>query len=352
MDSKKNQPSAAATRSAQAERIINAALKCDGVELLDPIKFGDGDWENELLFFIKPEVFFLEKASDMRKMVGFILQNIEKFNAKIDGICVVSGSALEKYNIMSKHYNFINVMSNAASVSMDADNKKKIEESFKLAPGKYEILGGHEYLKEFDDETMDGLDKLWFKEKSVKLRSGLYLRHFKKNGREIVLVNGFHPKQLAYFTDNSHKIVLMLLHSNTAWSALKNDMAGATFPEKAAPTSIRGEFYINAKNYGLKPITVENNCVHLSAGPFEAMAEIVNFFGKITNMDIKKQQPLMLKKMLASGIAYSKAIETLGNPAVELASKQTDLFTATEEMDSDKAISIFKETLGKKSTKK
>jgi nucleoside diphosphate kinase len=328
-----------------ADRITETAFNCKNVDMIAPARIGEGDWMNELLFFMKPEVFLLKNESDTKTVIQLMLDSLAKFDARIDGIYAINGSFLEKSNIMSKHYGFINIISNSASKSTDADAMRKIEETFGLSHGTYEILGGHEYLKKYRNETPNSLDVVWLKEKSVKLRSGFYIRHFKKDGTDTILVNGFHPRQLAHFTDSSHRIVLMLIHSNTSWSVLKNKMIGATFPEDAAPESIRGTLYKNAKKYGFDSITVANNCVHLSAGPFEGMAEIANFLGKITNMDIEKQQPILFKRMLSSGIPYTKAIKALENPAIEYNGKRTDLFTATEDTDSDKAISIFKDTV-------
>ncbi len=328
---------------ALSERITGAALVCKNVDIVDPIKVGQGEWKNELLFFIKPEVFLLKDRPHMEKTVSLILATLGKFNANIGGITAVNGTALDKYNIMSSHYGFINVMSNSASKSADEEARKKIAEAFNLQQGQFEILGGHEYLKRFNNEDGESLDKLWFAEKSVKIRSGFYVRLIQKDGANIVLVNGFHPKQLSYFTDQKHTIVLMLLHSNTGWSDLKNRMVGATFPEKASPESIRGTLYANAKDYGFEEVTIANNCVHLSAGPFEAMSEIVNFFGKLTGMDIKNVQPLALKRMISQGIGYDDGIKALKNPHLEYNGKQTDLFSATEDMDTDGAISVFRD---------
>lgn len=324
-----------------AGKITKVALNCTDMDVIEEIKLGDPQWENELLFFIKPEVFFLEEVEKTKAVVQFILDSLEKFNSKIDGIYAINGSFLDRNNIMAKHYGYINVVSNSASKFLDEDLRKKIEEAYHLAPNSYEILGGHEYLKQFKMTPFE-LDTFWLEEKSIKIRSGVYTRNFKINNRNIVLVNGFHPKQLAYFIDNTHRIVLMLIHSNTDWSSLKNEMVGATFPEKAVPSSIRGTLYSNAKEYGFESVGIINNCVHLSAGPFEGMAEIVNFFGKIANLDIKKDQPLMLEKMLADEIPFDKAIKALDNPVSDYNGKSTDLFTATEEMDSSKAIPIYK----------
>lgn len=332
-----------------AARITEAAFGCEGIDVLEPARIGEAEWKNELLFFLKPEVFVLDRVGT-EKTIALVLEKLSEFGAKIDGICALGGNFLKKNNIMSQHYGYINRISNSASRLVTAEERAKIEAAFGLLPGKYELLGGHEYLNRFRSYNPDSLDRMWFSVKSIKIRSGLYVRHVKEEGADIVLVNGFHPSQLAFYTDRSHRVVLLLLHSNTSWSKLRNEMVGETFPERALPGSIRETLYTNIKDYGFKEITVALNAVHLSAGPFEGMAEIANFFGKIMDLDMSKRPPLLLKRMRSAGIAYEDAIGTLRNPPIEYKGKGTDLFTATEDMDSDAAISVFKDTIGKGTT--
>ena len=329
-----------------AMRITRAAIDCKDFDIIEPARIGEGEWKNELLFFIKPEVFMLGEEN-AAKTVQMVLDTLSKFGAVVDGISAVGGKALDRHRIMSSHYGFINVLSTSASRTVDTEGKKKIEEAFSLSPGGYEILGGHEYLDHYPKEDSDMLDTAWFAEKSTKIRSGFYVRLLDKDGKKVVLVNGFHPKQLAYFTDPSHKIVLMLIHSNTDWKTLKNTMVGATFPEKADQQSIRGILYKDAKEYGFEEVTIANNCVHLSAGPFEAVAEISNFFGKLAGARLEDQKPLLIRKMISGGMTYAEAAECLGNPQVMRDGKQMDLFSATEDMDSEPAIGIYKSSLRK-----
>ena len=122
-------------------------------------------------------------------------------------------------------------------------------------------------------------------------------------------------------------------------------MVGATFPEKAVPESIRGTLYAQAEKFGLESVSIANNGVHLSAGPFEAMFEIVNFFGKILELDPGKQPPLILQRMLEAGIDAERALSTLDNPIVTQGPKPVDLFTATEDMDTGEAVAFWKESL-------
>ena len=328
-----------------ARTITSNALKCDTVEVLQPIQIGKGTWRNELLFFTKPEVFLNADASQSEKIINLVLEKMRAFDAHIEGIAIVGGQVLDKMEIMSKHYGFINILSKSASKMLNSDDKRKIEDALGTSVSKSDILGGHEYLEQYPGETSSDLDRLWFVEKSIKIRSGFYVRHVQKNERNIILVNGFHPLQLSHFTNPSHKIVLMLLHSNTNWSVLKNEMVGATFPEKASAESIRGVLYKRAKEYGFDSVSIANNATHLSAGPFEAMFEIVNFFGKIMGMDIQKQPPLVLRHMLEVGIDYERAVGALDNPPITHSGKAIDLFTATEDMDTDKAVALFKSSL-------
>lgn len=328
-----------------AQKITEVASKCDSVEVIQPVKVGEGLARNELLLFTKPEVFLVSNINQSEKIIDLILSKIKAFDAHIEGITVVGGRVLEEMEIMSRHYGFINILSRSASKILNADDKRRIEDALGVSVRGYDILGGHEYLEQYPQETGSDLDGLWFAEKSAKIRSGFYVRHAKKDGRDIILVNGFHPEQLSYFTNPSHKIVLMLLHSNTDWSALKNEMVGATFPEKAASGSIRGTLYTYAKQYGFESVSIANNAVHLSAGPFEGMFEIVNFFGKIMGLELQRQPPLTLRRMLEAGVDYEHAISALDNPQITRPGKSVDLFTATEDMNTDEAIAVFKESL-------
>lgn len=333
--------------SNRAHTITEEALRCDTLEVMQPAKIGEGTWLNELLLFIKPEVFMVPEAGQTEKVVDLILEKISEFDIQINGVSIVGGRILDEQEIMNRHYGFINVLSRSASKVLNAEDKKRIEDSLGISIHGYDILGGHEYLQQYPEETSSDLDRFWFMGKSTKIRSGFYVRPVEKNGRDIILVNGFHPQQLAHFTQPSHKIVLMLLHSNTDWAILKNEMVGATFPEKAVPDSIRGILHSHAQAYGFESVTIANNCVHLSAGPFEAMFEMVNFFGKITGLDVQKQLPLILRRMLEAGIEYEQAIKALDNPTITYSGKQIDLFTATEDMNTDEAVALYKQNVSR-----
>jgi hypothetical protein len=326
-------------------KITETAGTCDTIEVLQPARIGEGARQNELLLFLKPEVFLLPESGYSAKIIDLVFSKIAAFDAHVAGIFVVGGQVLEDKEIMSQHYGFINVLSRSASTVLNDEDKKKIENALGISINGYDILGGHEYLKQYPQETGADLDRLWFAEKSAKIRSGFYVRSVKKDDRDIILVDAFHPEQLAHYTNPSHKIVLVLLHSNTDWSVLRNEMVGHSFPEQAVPGSIRGILHQHAKEYGYDSVSIANNSVHLSAGPFEAMFEIVNFFGKIIGTELRKEPPLMLKRMLEAGIAYDQAVRVLDNPLVTLPAKSVDLFSATEDVNTSEAVELYKQNL-------
>ena len=324
--------------------IAAMAPTCDNFAVVQPVEIGRETHRNELLLFVKPEIFMVKETAQVEAALDLVFAKLAEFGAVVSGVAVVGGKVLEEAEIMNRHYGYINRLSRFASQMVDAEDRSKIAEALGIPTLEgIAIYGGHEYLKAHPGEDCFALDTLWFTKKSLKIRSGFYVQHYTKDGEDFILVNGFHPAQLLHFTDPTHRIVLVLVHSDTPWATLRNEMVGATFPEKAVPHSIRGTLYAHAEDYGLGTVSIANNGVHLSAGPFEGLFEINNFFGKILDLDIEKQPPLLLKKMLAAGLPMQTALKALENPIVSETPKPTDLFTATEDVDSDAAVALWKQ---------
>jgi hypothetical protein len=325
------------------DTLVNVAPTCRTTHLVQPIQAGIEGWKNELVLFIKPEIFLVGQPTAVRASIELVFDRLAAFDAQVDGILVVGGAVLEEKEIMNQHYGTINRLSRLASRMLDADDRGKIAAALQLASLEgYALYGGHEFLAHFPGETVTSLDGFWFTKKSIKIRSGFYIQAYEKNGEKIILINGFHPAQLYHFTDPTHCIALFMLHSNTPWGTLRNEMVGATFPEKAGLDSIRGRLFANPPAYGLNTVGIANNGVHLSAGPFESAFETMNFFGKILNLDVQTTPPLTLRQMVKAGLPPDKAAGALQNPPLTLNGKATDLFSATEDMDTTAAVDFFK----------
>jgi hypothetical protein len=248
---------------------------------------------------------------------------------------------LKEYGIMNRHYGFINQLSRKASSIVDEESRQRIFITLGIeGRDQYKILGGHEFLKTFDADV-DTLSDIWFAQTANKLRSGFYFIADTYKGQPFILVNGFHPSQLRHFTRADHKILLMLIHTDTDWYDLKFEMVGDTFPENAKPDSIRGRLYKNPERFGQAEVGINTNGVHLSAGPFEAAYEVVNFFGPLIDLNPEVKPPLAILKAIESGIQKQKALSLMDNPTVD----NSDLFSETENLNTEEAVAFAKSNI-------
>ncbi len=321
--------------------VVDAAFSEWDELIVRPFEFGR-DRKNELLFFFKPECFLSGSPENARRIVEMVFDKFSRYRTEVSGALLLRGNRLDELSIMDRHYGFINKLSRNASGMLGEGEISEIRESLGLAGTEgCRILGGHEFLRLFDGFDEKSLDDLWLTKKSIKLRSGFYIQRYSVNGEDIILVNGFHPAQLRHFTDPSHRIVVLLLHSDADWKSLKHGMVGDTFPEKADKDSIRGELFSNSAKYGIAEVSISNNCVHLSAGPFEALFEMNNFLKDIQGIVFDPEKTNMYRLMTGRGLAAGEVERCMQNPVAMINGRPTDLFTLTEDRDSAEAVSDF-----------
>lgn len=292
---------------------------------------------NELLFFLKPEIFLTE-IEYTKRILDMIFEKFDLHEIEICGSLMISGRCLEKFKIIDDHYGYISRMSREASKILTDNEKEEIKKILNISSiSETMFLGGHELLDyngKFNETT---LNELWTTKKSIRLRSGLYFQLYEIKNKKIVLVNAFQPAQVSHFTKDSRKLILLILRSDTNWEILKNDLIGNTFPEKAKASSIRSELFRNKHKYGINNITIANNFSHLSAGPFEALFEINNFISKLSIAEFDNHKSNLVQK----GMKYEHIEKALSNPKAVIDDKEMDLFTYTEEKDTDEAINIY-----------
>jgi hypothetical protein len=322
-----NQALIAKTRAAQT------------AEIIQPVQIGNTFLQNELVFFIKPELLDIEddaKVLNSLKMIGDLFA---KYQVQVNGLVILPGKVLADYETMNRHYGFINQLSRQASTMVNDEIRQEMFQSLNVEDhGDHKILGGHEFLETYSSDV-ETLNKLWFGQGAQKLRSGFYFVAINYNGDPILLINGFNPSQLLHFTREDHRIILMLIHSDTDWYDLKFNLVGDTFPAQANLDSIRGQLFAHSDRFGLDDVGINSNGVHLSAGPFEAAFEIINFFGDILPYNPHTDPPLVTKQAINSGIDPAIAMSLLNNPEIG----ESDLFSETENLNTDAAIKVARE---------
>jgi hypothetical protein len=318
--------------------VIQQVLSAEKAKIIQSIRVGETEKQNELVFFVKPELFDVDDPTKIRHSLKLIEEKFKKFHVETSGMAILPGSFLEQYEIMNRHYGFINQLSRLAFTEVDSETRQRLFSALDIEDsGEHKILGGHEFLKYFKADIAT-LSDIWFAQSANKLRSGFYFIEDSYQGESFILINGFHPSQLEHFIREDHRILLMLLHTNTDWYDLKFELVGDTFPERAKPDSIRGQLYADPDRYGQTEVGINTNGVHLSAGPFEAAFEVVNFFGALLNLKPEQTPPLAIKRAQESGFSKEEAISLLNNPQLN----GSDLFSETENMNTGEAVHFAK----------
>lgn len=282
--------------------------------------------KNQFLAFLKPENFFDKSETETEKIVDLMVKKFEEFSVSIDGVAVFPGPTLAKFSIMDRHYGAINKLSKSASEILTKDDFETVHKQLDIKGKKLKILGGHEAFDYFGFKDTAEFDRIWLQKPSTKIRSGFYVRPITIKNEEIILVNGFHPHQLAYYTDKGRVLVVILASSDTDWSIVREKMLGDSFPERANLGSIRRTIYMKSKGYGFKnPISIANNILHISAGPTEFLFEAQNFFGLPFNIDVHEHARLS-KELKKLGLSKKKIKDIISNQEVhsQLEHKNTD----------------------------
>jgi hypothetical protein len=327
------------------DQILANVRSTDGVKVIEPAAVGQTVRRNELLMFAKPEIFMVENLDSARATLEMLFAKLHEFGAEVHGVVIVGGKALEDHEIMNRHYGYINMLSRKASEVISPEERAKIEQLLGVSLNEYIVYGGHEFLYSHPGYTPKSLDDMWGTKKSERVKGGFYVQAYDVSGEKVVLVNAFHPVQLQHFTEPTHRIVLLLIHSDTDWGTLRNNLVGATNPAKADPNSIRGALYADPSAYGFSEVGMGNNGVHLSAGPYEGAFEILNFLGTLVNLYVSDTPPLIIRRLMDAGLTLDQALESTKKPAIVKDGKDTNLFDATEDVNTDEAVALYVENV-------
>jgi hypothetical protein len=312
--------------------IVDAVASVQDELLIRELEMDGTRAQNELLFFFKPECFLQNTRSQQADLADVALRQFQSFGATVAGCVAMSGKTIRDRAVMDRHYGYINKLSRGASASLSIDEIAAIHKGTDSRTDT-PIVGGHEFLSQNTRYDECSLEALWATKKSMKLKSGLYFQSYSIEGKELVLVNGFHPAQLAHFTTDGRRIVLVLLRSNLPWRVLRGVMLGDTFPERAVPGSFRRILFDDPKRFGLVSVSIANNGSHLSAGPFEALYEMWNFLSQSGVAKFNAENTRIWELMREARIDPARAHAALENPTISLGSVKKSLFDFTEELD-------------------
>lgn len=299
--------------------------------------------KNEFLFFIKPEITGYSETIQLEKVLELIQEKIESFGLTIHNAKILSAKYLEENNIIAQHYGVINKISANAIQNMSDSAKEKFKELYGKSVTELKVLGGSEFLNQYEHFNAYVLDYLWQNKINLKLAGGTYCEDIKVDDEIIYLINGFHPRQLKQFTEKGRSIVIMTLSGSISWSEARNNFIGATNPANAVGGSLRRDFLDRKIELGLADVSQGSNGVHLSAGPVEALIELKRYNSNFTDSKkVKSFDDFSFGKKLKEAFPNGQMEKIISNSNVQLNGKTISVFDLTEEKNSDEAIEILK----------
>lgn len=318
-----------------AREELNRALSSGRAEVSQSYRKPDSPCGARLEYcmFIKPEL--LENTSSLPIAVDIISSCLPQ-DVEVVGSAVLPGDYLRRHDLMALHYGTINRVSRLGVKAVSPDVVERIRAKYGAAP----ILGAHEFLAQHASYTAGSLGEIHDSRETEKVASGTYVIPMEADAEQFVILNGFHPGQLAmYYQPKAAILVLALRHAGD-WAALRQEITGATEPAKAKPGSIREQLYARRDELGVDISRLQNG-VHVSAGPVEGMSELARYF---TDWDVPitvKATGTCFGRDLADAFGQAVAMRVADNPAVRYQGAETWIFDLTEEINPAAAMAMI-----------
>lgn len=290
---------------------------------------------NEFVIFSKPELGRLS-AEDTDKVWDLFASALGSYGVRVHHTRILTGAELESTGVMAEHYGVINSISRLGRPALTEAAEQALVEQYsdELEAGAL-VLGGHQFLADYPGFEPYSLGVLFANLPVGRLGPGTYAGVVTVDGQPVVILNGFHPRQLSFFTAEDTVCAFLHCSSDTAWESLRNDLIGTTDPAKADAGSIRGTLFGDPGGFGLATVSSNFNGVHMSAGPLEGLVELARFFGGSLG------DYSFTAELTATGVSADGVSELAENPTLEARGERGSAFDLTEGVDAEPAAALL-----------
>jgi hypothetical protein len=290
----------------------------------------------EFVIFSKPELGRLN-SSDLAAVWDLLAASFAAYDVTVHRTKIMTGPDLDRAGAMQQHYGVINQISRLGRPALTEAAEESLRTLLADAPKNTMVLGGHQFLEQYGDVSPFALAMLFSNAQVSRLGPGTYAAPVRIDGATVVILNGFHPRQLGFFTAADAVCAFLHASSPTDWEVLRLELIGATDPSQAAARSIRGILYSDPAAFGLTAVNSNFNGVHMSAGPLEGLGELDRFFGEV--------QPLadwsFARTLAAAGAPADAITGFLENPVIETDGERGTAFDLTEGVNPEPAAKLL-----------
>eukprot|EP00419_Tripos_fusus_P001370 CAMPEP_0172671430 /NCGR_PEP_ID=MMETSP1074-20121228/10912_1 /TAXON_ID=2916 /ORGANISM="Ceratium fusus, Strain PA161109" /LENGTH=390 /DNA_ID=CAMNT_0013488473 /DNA_START=54 /DNA_END=1226 /DNA_ORIENTATION=+ len=293
--------------------------------------------DNLALVFVKPHAC---TPAVLRLVPEFLSQH----GVVIAGENSIEASVIDKEGIIDSHYDTIARVGMATDIGMLHLGAAEAERflagygrtlSETIAAGEvYTAVTAMEALRVSPTELLNRCLAAGYE----KLRSGLYCAKLETpDGNAAYVLNGFYARMRDKFVALGVVVHCFLVRFNASelqWSGFRNNIIGATQPKDAIAGSLRARIRDEWQELDLKEETnYQDNGVHASAGPLEALRERMIWLGQDANTDPFGEA------LRAQGVDVVDAL--VDNPLVECDGVQKAAFDLTEDVDTVRALDML-----------
>lgn len=298
---------------------------------------GDGSspTDNEFVVFSKPELGRLTGA-DLDRVWDLFASSLTAYGVRVHQKLILTGAELERSGVMAEHYGVINQISRLGRPALTSAAGQALAEQYgaELSEGAL-VLGGHQLLESYPGFSPFSLGVLFANLPVGRLGPGTYAGVVRIDGQPVIILNGFHPRQLGFFTADDTVCAFLRCSSATSWESLRTDLIGTTDPSAAAGGSIRGTLYADPAGFGLATVSPNFNGVHMSAGSLEGLVELARFFGgSVADYTFSRA-------LTAAGLSADQVVALTENPTLAVGGEQGSAFDLTEGLDAEPAAKLL-----------
>ncbi len=290
----------------------------------------------EFVIFSKPELGRLG-STDLASVWDLFARSFAAYDVTVQRIKIMTGPELDVAGAMQQHYGVINQISRLGRPALTEAAESSLAALLGDLPEDAVVLGGHKFLERYSEFSPFALAMLFSNAKVSRLGPGTYAAPVRIDGTTVVILNGFHPRQLSFFTADDAVCVFLHASSPTDWDVLRNELIGATDPSQASARSLRGILYADPASFGLTAVNSNFNGVHMSAGPLEGLGELDRFFGEVQPLT----DWLFARTLAAAGASPDAIAELLENPVIETDGERGTAFDLTEGINPEPAAKLL-----------
>ena len=239
---------------------------------------------SQFILVLKPEVLDTDNDAGLERVLSLLVERASAFAVELGACVVMGGREIAASGFVRSEYPILNRAAHDAMGSLTPSAAARLATlSPDLADRPASVVGAFEFLDLHRGISALALETLHRNVRSVKLGAGLYAIRVYVDGEPTVIVNAFHPRQVADFEHPRSQIVIFEARSRTPFSQLRRSFVGDIDPSSAEAGSLRAELHRGCFRLGLRALTTARNAVHISAALSDAMFGVLCYFPTLAN---------------------------------------------------------------------